>query len=605
MISSLQLGNLVIAHRYVVGSNLRQGSYSELYRVFDRKEQCTVILKALNTRLRGVPDQLLEETLVDNFKQEARVLNLVRHPHIVELLDEGVGVNDAGLSFRYLVLEYLAGGDLQSHCSSNPLSLVDALRYFEQVVSALATAHAREIVHRDLKPANFLLSANRKNIKVADFGVARLIGRGQGRLITRVGTAIYSPPEHNPELGRNTQILTPASDIYSLAKTLYATLSGQAPIEFKARQIDTLPPVLSVQPWAPGLLMVLRRATADNVDQRYQSVSEFWQDFSKAVSRRGGDLKGDVEELEASDLENLKVEPATIELPSRRSRLVIDLLPLKARTLELITVSAEGKIVTRSSGRASYFVEEIGNGVNIEMIRIPGGQYQMGSSASESERTACEGPLHRVNVASFLLGAFQVTQQQWRRVSEFRPVEIDLDSEPSTFKGGGLPVESISWHEAVEFCARLSRSTGRRYRLPSEAEWEYACRAGSTTPFHFGENILPGLANYDTMLPYKNAPSCLARNQTAPVHQLADPNELGVMGMHGNVWEWCADTWHENYVGAMTGGLAWRRKGDDGLLVVRGGSWFNPAWLCRSAYRYAFDGHTKRADVGFRLAAEL
>src|ERR1700682_20381 len=274
----LQLENTTIDSRYDVRRCLRKGSYAELYEAFDQQRQCAVIIKALNTSLRGAPSPVLEKTLVTNFEQEAEVHQIIRHPNIVDLLGQGAAVSHSGISFRYLVLEYLAGGDLWEYCRAQPLSLPQAIHYFGQVAAALAAAHARQIIHRDLKPANLLLSADRSNLKIADFGVARLIEKSRGRLITRVGTAIYSPSEHNPLLDDDHQPLTPAADIYSLAKTLYGAMTGRAPGQFRLRQIDCLPPELAAQPWAPNVLAVMGRATADEVCERYASVAEFWSD---------------------------------------------------------------------------------------------------------------------------------------------------------------------------------------------------------------------------------------------------------------------------------------------------------------------------------------
>ena len=586
---TLQLEKAVVAGRYLIGRPLKQGRYAELYEAFDLKQQRTVIIKALNTHLRGVPDPLLEQTLIDNFEREAQVQKLLKHPHIVELLDEGTAVNRDGITYRYLMLEYLPGGDLESACKDMPLRLRDALYYFGQVISALDLAHGKEIIHRDLKPANFLLTEDRKTLKIADFGVARFLPKGRGSVITRVGTPIYSPPEHNPDLDNAFDKLTAASDVYSLAKTIYTALAGQAPTQFRAQPIDTLPPQLLLQPWGPKLLSVLQRATANAVSERHQSIRAFWDSFCLL-----GQVEGHTDE-------NF---PAP-DPPQKRSRMVIDLLPIKTRSLELIKLDDAGKIIERSRGEASYFVEQLDQTTGIEMIPVPGGRFLMGSPKGESQRSECEDPQHWVNIESFLISRFQVTQQQWRMVARLPAVNNNLDPDPSVFKGDSLPVENISWHEATEFCQRLSRRTEREYRLPSESEWEYACRAGSSTPFYFGDTILPTLANFDSALPYQAAARGVARNRTVRVDEFSVPNAFGIMGMHGNVWEWCADKWHENYGGHPADGRAWMDNGVDGMRVVRGGSWFNAAWICRSAYRYAFAIPTKGHNCGFRVAARI
>ncbi|NET61946.1 MAG: SUMF1/EgtB/PvdO family nonheme iron enzyme [Symploca sp. SIO2E6] len=240
---------------------------------------------------------------------------------------------------------------------------------------------------------------------------------------------------------------------------------------------------------------------------------------------------------------------------------------------DVVKVNTKGQTIERSRSEAQYFTEDLGQGVSLEMVVIPPGSFQMGSPATEKERYDSESPLHRVTVASFSMGKYPITQTQWQVVAALPPVHQELNPHPSQFKGADLPVEQISWYDAVEFCARVSRETGREYRLPSEAEWEYACRAGTNTPFHFGRTITPELANYNSM-------------QTTPVGSLQIVNAFGLSDMHGNVFEWCADYWHENYEGAPTDDSFWLNNHDNNCRVLRGGSWYSYAKYCRSAYRY-------------------
>jgi formylglycine-generating enzyme required for sulfatase activity len=225
----------------------------------------------------------------------------------------------------------------------------------------------------------------------------------------------------------------------------------------------------------------------------------------------------------------------------------------------------------------------------------------MGSSGDELKRYRAEGPAHQVTVESFYMGKYEVTQAQWRAVARLPKISSDLDSDPSHFKGGSLPVEQVSWEDAIEFCARLSRATGRAYRLPTEAEWEYACRAGTTTPFAFGQTITPQLVNYDGNRPYAQAPRGRSRETTAPVGFMGVANGFGLFDMHGNVWEWCLDYWHENYDGAPTDGRSWKTAGDTGDRVLRGGSWYLIATYCRSAYRFKYSPDSRYIGIGFRV----
>ena len=216
------------------------------------------------------------------------------------------------------------------------------------------------------------------------------------------------------------------------------------------------------------------------------------------------------------------------------------------------------------------FVEDLGNGVGLEMVAVPAGAFWMGSPDREVDRKEREGPQHRVTVSEFYLGKFPVTQAQWMEVAGLPKVEVDLKPQPSYFLGLDRPVETINWFEAVEFCARLSRQTRRVYRLPSEAEWEYACRARTVTPFSFGETISTDLANYDGNYVYGNGSKGKYRGETTSVG-IFKANDFGLYDMHGNVWEWCEDVWHENYTGAPPGGTPWIEGGSKKPGVAR---WF-------------------------------
>ncbi|MGH9847208.1 MAG: SUMF1/EgtB/PvdO family nonheme iron enzyme, partial [Blastocatellia bacterium] len=231
------------------------------------------------------------------------------------------------------------------------------------------------------------------------------------------------------------------------------------------------------------------------------------------------------------------------------------------------------------------------NGVKLEMIRVPAGSFQMGSPENEPERASDEGPQHRVTVSGFSIGKFEVTQAQWKAV---------MGSNPSNFKGDNLPVENVSWNDAKEFCRKLSQLTGKQYRLPTEAEWEYAARAGTTTPFAFGSSLSSQQANFDGNSPYGGAAKGVYRQKTMPVGSFA-ANAFQLHDMHGNVWEWCEDVWHENYNGAPSDGSSWLSGGDSSSRVLRGGSWYNDGWLCRSAVRGRGGPGDRNGNIGFRV----
>ncbi|MFE4108388.1 SAV_2336 N-terminal domain-related protein [Almyronema epifaneia] len=255
----------------------------------------------------------------------------------------------------------------------------------------------------------------------------------------------------------------------------------------------------------------------------------------------------------------------------------------------------------RQQRQGQQLIEDLGQGVVLEMVLVPAGSFVMGSPETEKGRSDDEGPQHEVTfAASFLMAKYPITQAQWRVVAALPQVGHELASDPSSFKGDNCPVETITWYDAVEFCARLSQHTGRDYRLPSEAEWEYACRAGTTTPFHFGETITTDLANYDGNYAYGAGPKGQYREQTTEVGSFP-ANAFGLHNMHGNVWEWCQDHWHDNYDGAPTDGSAWLFSDESKYRILRGGSWDDDPGNCRSASRGRFSPGLRLYDVGLRV----
>ena len=349
---------------------------------------------------------------------------------------------------------------------------------------------------------------------------------------------------------------------------------------------------------------------------------------------------------------------------------VADIVPYNENlflfTAETVLVNQEGKVIERKPVKAYFYDEnlaEVGNRKEaqnyIPMMYIPQGEFWMGTEDEEIERLVkkfgwegCrrERPQHLVKVPAFYMSQTPITQAQWRAVASRTDLKVQryLTPDPSRFKNppeppfkrGGIgslafegarggsptrwdrPVEQVSWYDAVEFCARLSKLTGKEYRLPSEAEWEYACRAGTTTPFHFGETITGELANYNASRTYADEPKGEYRQQTTPVGQFP-PNAFGLYDMHGNVWEWCLDPWHDSYQGkTRTDSEVWDKEqsaeqylldknnviqllSDKRTRVLRGGSWSNIPWICRSADRDWGDPDLRFIYFGFRVVCRF
>ncbi len=294
-------------------------------------------------------------------------------------------------------------------------------------------------------------------------------------------------------------------------------------------------------------------------------------------------------------------------------------------SFDVLTADDRGRQMERRKENSRYFQEGLSSGIQLEMVEVPGGAFLMGNVESDSEeskrvyvhgvereirdslvkRRQWEAPQHMVKVSAFYMSKFEITQAQWRAVASLPKVYRELVSDPSHFKGGNRPVEMVSWEDAVEFCERLSRATGRRYRLPTEAEWEYACRAGTNTQFHFGDSITTEWANYQGKQPYGSSPKGTYRQQTLPVGTPGLANAFGLHDMHGNVWEWCLDTWHDNYQASPNDGRAWENGGILYLKVLRGGSWDSSAAECRSASRNRMTSTMRLNNIGFRVVIEV
>lgn len=275
--------------------------------------------------------------------------------------------------------------------------------------------------------------------------------------------------------------------------------------------------------------------------------------------------------------------------------------PASLRSFEFVTATLDssGNLRKRDRKSASAYTEDLGGGVRLEMVAIPPGEFMMGSPPNEAGRSDDESPQHRVRINYwFYLGKFEITQAQWRAV---------MGTNPSNFKEcDECPVENVSWNDATEFCRKLGARTGREYRLPSEAEWEYAARAGTTTPFAFGDTITPEIVNYNGNYPYASAAKGTYREKTVPAGGLGIANGFGLYDMHGNVWEWCQDWYHASYStiagDAPTDGSAWL-GGEQKGRVLRGGSWGSLASYLRSADRSGYSPGSRYVSLGFRVVA--
>ena len=295
-------------------------------------------------------------------------------------------------------------------------------------------------------------------------------------------------------------------------------------------------------------------------------------------------------------LERFEFETATIERVTSFRGL------LQARiTLSGLKRQPEWEI-RKCRTEAWGYTERLDDEVAIELVAIPEGTFTIGAPDTEPDSYDNERPQVEVTLEPFYMARTPVTQAQWRIVAGYPQIEIELDPDPSNFKGDNRPVEQVSWEAAVEFCQRLSAATGQDYRLPSEAQWEYACRAGTTTPFCFGETLSTDLANYDGDFTYNGGPKGEDRRETTEVASLPG-NAWGLHDVHGNVWEWCADDGGD-YGDLPLDGLPWQTEENENRTEsrrLRGGSWLNLPRNCRSAFRYLFSRAYRFYSLGFRV----
>lgn len=553
---------LLLGERYRAVKYISEGGFGRTFKAIDEHRLDTIcVIKQFLPQQQG---SAAIAKATELFKQEAeRLRDLGKHPQIPDLLASFE--QDKRL---YLVQEFIDGEDLLKELDQKgKFSEKQIEQLLTELLPVLDFVHKENVIHRDIKPDNIIRN-QKGSLVLIDFGVSKQLS---GTVLTRMGTVTGTPGYAAPEQMQGH--VFPASDLYSLAVTCIRLLTGCLLEEKNGTWVDELFDPMEMQ-WVwrqknvsigNDLAKVLDKMLSFPVRDRYQSATEVLQ-----------------------ALNPVSIPPTQISAPPSPK-------PSQHRS----------------------FTEDLGNGVTVEMIAIPGGTFTMGAPTSEAESSDNERPQHRVTIQPFFMGKYAATQAQWKAVAKLPKIKYDLNSDPSRFKGNNRPVEQVSWREAVEFCARLSKKTRRNYRLPSEAEWEYACRAGTTTPFHFGETITTDQVNYNGNYTYGNSPQGEYRQETIDVGSFP-PNGFGLYQMHGNVWEWCADPWHGNYEKAPTDGSVWDEKYNDNryqnstdLLtksgndnrnrLLRGGSWVGIPRYCRSALRVDRAPGTRYVSLGFRF----
>jgi formylglycine-generating enzyme required for sulfatase activity len=530
------------------------------------------VWKAINPGVSNAPAVALKFCLdaasAKVLRSEAKLLDRVmmqgRHPGIVSLRQTYLSAEPPCLEYEYVHGGDLAGVIHEWHRHQRGPSPAQVAQVMRRLAKIVGFTHRLDppIVHRDLKPANILvqrLQDGSLSLRVANFGnggVAAshairqaLRGTTQAQLLVSAIRGACTPLYASPQQMRGADA-DPRDDVYALGVIWYQLLTGDLSA---GRPGGTRwSQRLSEQGMTPPVIELLGSCFADNPDDRPRNAAD-----------------------------------------------------LADRLTELLQTGERETAVQAPDGQAPAMPRRITNSIQMTLTLIPAGTFQMGSPASEAERSSDEGPQHEITITRpYYMAIYPVTQRHYELVMGQNPSYLN------DWKGGGpdFPVESISWDEAVAFCRKLSelpgeKAAGRVYRLPTEAEWEYACRGGLPLPFTSGVSLSSREANFNGNYPYGGAERGPYLERTTKVGSYP-PNPFGLYDMHGNVWEWCADFYERTY---YRNSPRYDPPGPShgSLRVVRGGSCYNIGRFCRAAYRFGVSPANRDIDVGMRVIMEL
>ena len=614
---------------YILVDLLGEGGMGRVYKAHHTRLGRDVALKVIRK------EKLTRPSVVQRFHQEIRAAAQLSHPNVVLAFDA-----DQADGIHYFSMEYVEGTDLSKLVRDvGPLSVAAACDYARQAALGLQHAHERGLVHRDVKPSNLLLTP-RGQVKLLDLGLAMLNDTGSDpaeHRVTQTGLVLGTPDFLAPEQAQNPTLVDIRADVYGLGSTLYFLLTGRVPYEGnssteKLIQHVTAPPpsVSAVRPDVPPQLDALVQwFMAKDPAGRPQTPAHAayaLQPFcpTPAGTRSGGLPVPQTDRLPAPPPTDVApagfdfagplihdTDPGDPKRPpagSAARRAVVIVAVMSAVGLAAVGVVSAGRPRQPAAppppegGGAADFV----NAAGMKLVRLPGGTYRRGAAAGEPGARPEDGPPTPTAVGPFYAAATETTGGQFKRVMGRTPAQWAARLR----NADAAPVEGVTWAEAAEFCVKLTstpdpaRPPGTAYRLPSEAEWEYACRAGTTTPFSPGSKLVYGTtAIFDIAATLAAASPLgeddptkgrLERGLPYPAGSTA-ANPSGLADLHGNVWEWCRDVYQPGLttppVGAAPGAFR----------SARGGSFREPAANCRSASRKGLAPDTRADDVGFRV----
>ncbi|CCI34251.1 SUMF1/EgtB/PvdO family nonheme iron enzyme [Microcystis sp. T1-4] len=487
-----------------------------------------------NTSVQEVAIKVIPESSDDKLIELTNARKL-EHSNLIKAYSVGE-FTFLNTEMLYLVME-LAQGSLENHITKGGLSSSEIKNITAQVAQGLNYLHGQNKVHRDLKPGN-ILKVNQQ-YKLADFGLIRTLNnKSHTQTVHNSGTIIYMPPE------AFRGDISSAWDLWSLGIMLIEMTTNQLPYKFNNDIHQLMAKVMNCELQIPSL------------PKEFKPIIEGCLQKDRKQRWTAQQVLNALQPVGWTSPPSPPPAPAAVKKP-------VSPIPLIASP--------------------TPFTEKLPNRVTLEMVSLPAGQFLMGSPDSDYEK-----PPHQVKVNSFAIGKYPITQAQYEAVMGINPSHFKnnswLKNNPQN------PVEKVSWNDAQAFCQKLSQITGKTYRLPTEAEWEYACRAGTTTRYYFGDD--------GSQLGDDAWYSANSQSKTHPVGQ-KKPNAWGLYDMIGNVSEWCEDDWHDNYIGAPKDGSAWTINNDNRShpKCLRGGSWCNDPYGCRSAVRY---DNSRRVNRDFR-----
>jgi eukaryotic-like serine/threonine-protein kinase len=630
------VGHTLHKRRYIITAVLGEGGFGVTYKAKDTSFQndLFVVIKTPNDDLRNHPEYpKFEKRFIEEGEKLAQI-SAQKHPNIVRVTHK---FPESGT--YCLVMEWVDGKSLFDliRGRKGAINETEALSYIRQIGSALCAVHQAGLVHRDAHPGNIMIQ-NQQAILI-DFGLTAPI-KSEICSSKHPLNIAFAPYEQARGEGKAT------IDVYTLAASLYYAITATPPTSSIDRKLNNMrlrPP----QEIAPQISAPLNRAILKGMElearNRPQSM-QAWLNLlpaadipdrpiddphkRKFLQMVGLVSTGVVISAVVNKLLSVAPTPKPTPVPTPTPTPVptstptstpvptptpdFKGLPLQTFSFNVVRViDAKGGTDSGNNYQNQGVVEPLNlptGATPLEMVYIPAGKFEMGSLPSEQDSAVNERPLHSVTVkVPFYMGRYAVTQRQWQAVG------LSLPSIESKFLGDNRPVINVSWHDARRFCQKLKEMSQNRreYRLPTEAEWEYACRANGNprTPFYFGETITPALVNYNGYYPYGSADEGEYRSVTIDVNSLY-PNAFGLYNMHGNVWEWCLDEYHNSYSGKPqnlqeNASIPWGEQNvnenDNRSRILRGGSWNVNAWFCRSALRVRDAADYGYIDFGFRV----